>query len=214
MKRKLLLSILAVVPALFLPLAAAGQLIHDRETTPVEKTAPAQKYEVFAGYGYTSTNNVNQSRHGLEGVEVSVTRDWGRYFGITVDGGFYEHSVGTPAISNSTLKPTIQTVLAGPVLHANLSKHIDGFMHVLLGAEHMGGVNSYPSVSFAGGFGVGMDYKLRSRFSLRISGDDIASSFVAPRFPPGSGNACTTTSNCSPHERRSSRAGVGVVYKF
>jgi len=151
-----------------------------------------------------------------------VTRDWGRYFGITVDGGFYEHSVGTPAISNSTLKPTMEAVLAGPVLHANLSKHLDGFIHVLLGGEHLGGINAYPGVSFAGGFGVGIDYKLRSRFSLRISGDDIASSFVAPRYlpnplppnsppPPGS---CTTTSNCSPHERRSSRAGVGLVYKF
>jgi len=76
LKRKLLLSILAMVPAAFMPLAATSQLIHDREAPPAEKAAPTQKYEVFAGYGYTSLNQVNQSRYGLQGPNVSVTRDW------------------------------------------------------------------------------------------------------------------------------------------
>ena len=80
--------------------------------------------------------------------------------------------------------------------------------------QHTGGVNAYPNISFAGGVGVGIDYKLSSHLSLRASGDDIASSFVAPVYPAGSGNACTTNSNCSPNEHRSSRAAFGVVYKF
>ncbi len=214
MKRKLLLSILAMVPALFMPLAATSQLIHDREAPPAEKAAPTQKYEVFAGFGYTSTNQINQSRYGLMGPNISVTRDWGRFFGITADGAFYKYSIGKPAIQNSTLTPSIEAILIGPVLHANLFRHYDAFFHVLLGGEHLGGVNAYPDISFAGGVGVGIDYKLSPRFALRASGDDIASSFVAPIYPAGSGNACTTTSNCSPHERRSSRASFGLVYKF
>jgi hypothetical protein len=102
----------------------------------------------------------------------------------------------------------------GPVLHANLYGHLDGFFHVLLGGEHTGGESAYPKLSFAGGVGAGLEYKLNPHFALRASGDDIASSFVAPVYPAGSGNVCTTTSNCSPHERRSSRASFGLVYKF
>jgi hypothetical protein len=203
-----------MVPAALMPLAATSQLIHDREAAPAEKAAPTQKYEVFAGYGYTSLNQVNQSRYGLQGPNVSVTRDWGRFFGITADGAFYRYPLAKPAIQNSTLTPSMDAVLIGPVLHANLFRHYDAFFHVLLGGEHIGGVNAYPDISFAGGVGVGIDYKLSSRFALRASGDDIASSFVAPVYPAGSGNVCTTTSNCSPHERRSSRASFGLVYKF
>jgi len=215
LKRKLFFSILAIVAASFMPLAATSQLIHARHSeAPAEKPVAAHKYEVFAGYGYTSMNQVNQSRYGLQGVNVSVTRDWGRFFGITADGAFYRYPLSTPAITNSTLTPTLDAVLLGPVLHANLFRRYDAFFRVLLGGEHIGGVNAYPDLSFAGGVGVGLDYKLTSHFSLRASGDDIASSFVAPVYPAGSGNACTTTSGCSPHMRRSSRASFGVVYKF
>jgi len=214
LKRKLLLSILAMVPAAFMPLAATSQLIHDREAPPAEKAAPTQKYEVFAGYGYTSLNQVNQSRYGLQGPNVSVTRDWGRFFGITADGAYYRYPISTPDVQNSTLTPSVDAFLLGPVLHANLFRRYDAFFRALIGGEHTGGVNASPNISFAGGVGVGIDYKLSPRFALRMSGDDIASSFVAPVYPAGSGNACTTTSNCSAHERRNSRASFGLVYKF
>lgn len=221
MKRKFLLAILAVVPAVFMPLAATSQIAPDRapRTEPAE---PSYKYQVFAGYGYTSLNQVNQSRFGLMGPDISLTRDWGRFFGITADGAFYRYPLGRPAIQNSTLTASMDAVLIGPVLHANLFRHYDAFFHVLLGAEHVGGVNAYPDLSFAGGVGVGIDYKLNSHFSLRASGDDIASSFVAPIYlanpappiPPPPAGTCTTTSDCSPHRRRSSRAAFGLVYKF
>ncbi len=218
MKRKFLLAILAIVAAVFMPLSASSQFLHihrHHEEAPAEKPAAAHKYEVFAGYGYTSMNNVNQSRYGLQGANVSVTRDWGRFFGLTADGAYYKYPFGHPAIQNSPqYAPSLDAALFGPVLHAHLFKNYDAFFRVLLGAEHIGGLNAYPDLSLAGGVGVGVDYKLTSHFFMRVSGDDIASSFVAPVYPAGSGNACTTTSNCSPHERHSSRAAFGVVYKF
>ena len=221
MKRKLLLAILAIVVATFMPLEASSQFLHvlhrHREREAPEKPVEIHKYEVFAGYGYTSMNQVNQSRYGLQGVNVSVTRDWGRFFGLTADGAFYKYPLSHPAISNSTLTPSLDAVLLGPVVHAHLFTHYDGFVHVLLGAEHIGGVNAYPNISFAGGFGGGMDYRITSHFFLRASGDDIISSFVAPVYPanpPPPPGTCTTTSGCSPHEHRSSRASFGVVYKF
>jgi hypothetical protein len=199
LKRKFLLSILAVVPAAFMSLAATCQIAPDRPAR-AESGEPSYKYEVFAGYGYTSLNQVNQSRYGLQGVNVAVTRDWGKYFGITADGAFYSVAVasGNPVSSN------VDAILFGPVLHANLYGRFDGFFRVLLGGEHTGGANQNPNISFAGGVGVGMDYKMSPHFSIRASGDDIASSFTVTNPAPGD----------SPNERRNSRASIGVVYKF
>jgi hypothetical protein len=205
LKRKLLLSILAVVPAVFMPLAATSQIAPDRPAH-TEQAEPSYKYEVFAGYGYTSLNQVNQSRSGLQGVNVSVTRDWGKHFGVTADGGYYAYSYG----GTNPGSPAVDMLLLGPVLRANIFKNVDGFFRVLLGGEHTAGENATPSISFAGGIGGGMDYTLSRRFTLRASGDDIASSFAANTNP----NVCSAGSNCSPHERRNSRAAFGLVYKF
>lgn len=206
MKRKLLLAILAVVPAVLLPLASTCQIVHSRGAAPAEKAKPAYKYEVFAGYGYTSLNQVNNSRNGLQGVNVSVTRDWGRFFGLTADGGYYKYAYGATNPGN----PSVDSVLLGPVLHANLFEHLGGFFHVLLGGEHTGGENATPNVSFAGGVGVGLDYKLNQHLFLRASGDDIASSFAANT----NSSSCGTGANCSAHERRNAHAAFGLVYKF
>jgi hypothetical protein len=201
----LLLSILAVVPAVFMPLAATSQIAPDRPPR-AEQAEPAYKYELFAGYGYTSLNQVNQSRNGLQGVNVSVTRDWGKHFGLTADGGYYAYAYD----ATNPGSPSVDTLLVGPVLHANLFKHIDGFFHVLLGGEHTGGESATPRVSFAGGAGVGMDYILSPHFALRASGDDIFSSFSANTNPA----VCPIASVCSAHRNGNSRAAFGLVYKF
>lgn len=211
--KKLLLSILAMVPALFMPLAATSQIAPDRPAR-APQTEPTTKYEVFAGYGYTAINQVNQSRYGLQGVNVSVTRDWGRFFGVTADGAYYKYplagcnssKVGVTDGNCNPGDPSVDTVLFGPVLHANLFGHVDGFVHVLLGGEHTGGESMTPKVSFAGGVGGGLDYKLTRRFAVRASGDTIASSFSLRDNSPELGY--------SPHRRRSARASFGIVYRF
>lgn len=216
MKRKLLLSILAMVPALFLPLAAHSQLNSDdtTDTTPAAQAEPSYKYEVFAGWGYTSLNQVNQSRYGLQGVDITVTRDWGKYFGITADGAFYSTPLESTDNPNPCCNASVDSVLLGPVFHGHLFGRTSGFFRVLLGAEHTGGqfngVDATPNLSFAGGVGGGMDYRLSRRFSLRASGDDIASSFSAN----ASSTTCSASSDCSAHMRRNSRAAVGLVYRF
>lgn len=216
MKSKFLLSFLAVVAVAMMPLTATSQIAPDKPP----RTAPTEalpKYEIFAGAGYTSMNNVQQSRNGQLGVNVTATRDWGKYFGITADGGIYKYTYDATNPGN----PTVDMLLFGPVIHAHLYGPAEVFVHVLLGCEHISGTAissnpgsvatqpyATPSVSFAGGYGAGVDYKLRSRFYLRIWGDDIRSAITAD-LPSTCANM-----GCSSHETRSARAGLGVVYKF
>ena len=198
--RKLLLSIVAGVAALFMPLAATSQIAPDRGAAP-EKGEPSYKYEAFAGYGYTSLNQVDQSRNGLQGFNLAITRDFGKYYGVTADGASYKYSLDATNPGN----PIVDTVLFGPVLHGNFYDRVDGFMHVLLGGEHTGGeVGGTPKVSFAAGIGVGMDYRVKPQWAVRLSGDDIRSSFVADPNHLG----------YSPHEHANARLAVGIVYKF
>jgi hypothetical protein len=217
LKSKFLLSFLAVVAAAMMPITATSQIAPDKPA----RTEPAEaspKYEIFAGAGYTSLNNVNQSRNGQIGVNVSVTRDWGKYFGITADGGVYKLTYDATNPGN----PTVDMVLLGPVVHAHLYGPADIFFHVLLGGEHISGtpittglpsttpVQPYatPNISFAGGYGGGFDFKVKPRFYIRAWGDDIWSAITADL-----GQNCANA-GCSNHETRSARAGLGLVYKF
>jgi|HubBroStandDraft_1064217.scaffolds.fasta_scaffold113874_2 hypothetical protein len=201
-----LFSFLALVPAALLPLAATSQVSSTSGSNSSDQPEKTYKYEVYAGYAYTSLNQVNQSRFGLQGVNLSVTRDWGKYFGVTAEGDYYNFPFGSPEVVGSTTKPQVESVLFGPVLHANIYGHYSGFVHGLLGGEHTGGESQTPSVSFAGGIGGGVEYSLTPRFSIRASGDIIGASFSL------TGNS-TELSN-SPHRSWDSRASIGAVYHF
>lgn len=206
MKRNLLLPILAAVPAALITLAVTCQAAPVREKVRTEQAETSYKYEVSVAYGYTSLNQVNQSRYGLQGVNASLTRDFGKYFGITAEGAFFKYPLTTGNSSNTGNpgNPTVDDVLFGPVLHANLYGKVDGFVHVLIGGEHTGGNSQTPNISFAGGGGGGLEYRLSKRLFLRAYGDDIESSFTVINPVPGD----------SPHKSRSSRAAFGVAYKF
>ena len=202
MKRTLLLSILAMVPAALMPLAAASQVAPSVEKGSVGGGDKTYNWEAFAGFGYTSLNQVNQSRSGLMGANVSVTRDFGKYFGVTADGAYYKYAV----VSGNPGTPSVDAVLFGPVVHAEIWGKFSGFGRVLLGGEHTGGESQTPNISFAGGLGGGMEYKIAPRLSLRASGDDIASSFSLINNSKALGY--------SPHMHWNSRAAFGVVYRF
>jgi hypothetical protein len=206
LKRTSLLSILAMVPAALMPLAAAGQASSSSGSRNSEEAGNTYKYEVYAGYAYTSLNQVNQSRYGLQGANVSVTRDFGKYYGLMAEGDFYTIPIAKPVVAGSSANPTIDSVFFGPVLHASLYGHFSGFFHGLLGGEHTGGESQTPSISFAGGIGGGMEYSLTPRISLRASGDYVGASFSLTGNSPELGN--------SPHRSWDSRASFGAVYRF
>lgn len=201
-----------MVAAALLPLAATGQVfpLHHKNAAPAAPAAGGEssyKYDAYLGGGYTSLNMVNGSRYGEIGAELAVTRYWGKHLGLTADGAGYVHPVSSPVVQNDPQQtPTVDVVLFGPVFEAKFFGKTSIFARGLLGAEHISGFNQTPTVSLAGGAGIGMDYKLSPRLALRAAGDDIASSFsVINNTPQLAG---------SPHRTRSSRATFGVVYKF
>jgi len=205
LKRTFLILSLAAIPAVFLPLAASSQIIPSQKSA-AEGDETVYKNQVYAGYAYTSLNQVNLSRSGLQGGELSYTRDFGKYFGVTADGAFYKYPYTTPEVTNSTLTPEVDMVLFGPEIHAELYDKVTGFVHALLGGEHVGGTGQTPNISFAGGGGGGLDYRLTSRISARAAGDVILQSFSV------TGNSAQL--GYSPHETRNARATIGVVYRF
>lgn len=198
MNSKLLLSIMAVASALLAPIAASGQVAPERP--PKDVSGPVYKYQVFLGYGYTSLNQVNQSRSGLQGATASVMRDFSDHFGIKLDGGYY----GWAVTASNPGSPKVEMGFVGPVIHGNLFEKWSAYAEGLFGGEHTGGVDTQPDVSFAGGFGIGVDYNRSARWSLRAYGDDIGSAFTLQPYQSGA----------STHMRWNARAGIGLVYHF
>jgi hypothetical protein len=195
-----------MVSAALMPLAAISQVAPARGSRSVDSGTPAYKYSVYGGLGYSSLNQVNNSRSGLFGAEVYVTRNFGRYFGVVADGSYYRYPYVTPVVQNSTAKPSVDSVLFGPELHAALYGKYGGFIHGLIGGEHSGGESQTPAISFAGGFGGGMEYTLTPRLSVRASGDYIGASFSF------TGNSAAL--GYSPHKSWNDRASIGVMYRF
>jgi hypothetical protein len=201
LKSKFLFAILAVVTAAIMPLVAASQVAPD-STPRAEETAPTYKYSGFLGFGYTSLNQVNLSRYGLMGTKVALSRDFGRYFDMTANGGYYKYPTGT----GNPGDPSVWSALAGPEGHAEIWGRYSGLVHVLIGVEHSGGEGQTPNISFAGGFGGGVTYKINDRFSLRASGDRIGASFSLSNNTPQLAY--------SPHIHWNARGEFGVVYHF
>jgi opacity protein-like surface antigen len=202
LKRTLFLTTVAATLASLLIPAARAQVTSEPENAPPPAAAPSLRYEVTAGYGYSTINQLNQSRYGLQGVEVSAARYWGKYFAVVVLGDDYKWatSKGNPG------NPSIYSFLAGPQFRMNIFGPVDGFFRGTMGGEHTGGENETPNISFAGGIGGGIDIGLNRRFAVRISGDRIGASFSLSNNSPSLAY--------SPHLTWNTRAAIGVLYRF
>jgi len=183
-----------------MPLAAAAQTAPASGSAPAERGEPSYKYQAYVGYGYTSINQVDQSRNGLQGTDLSLTRDWGKYFGITAQGGYYKY----PYDTTNPGDPSVTMVLLGPVLHAPLIGKSSVFVHALFGGQHTGGESITPDIAFAWGGGIGVEYRLTGRFSLRTFGDMIDT--ATAEDPDNLGY--------SPHRHANAHATIGLVYQF
>lgn len=202
MKRSLLLTTVAGALAGLLAPAARAQVTSTPENAPPPPAAAPLRYEVSVGYGYSTINQLNQSRYGLQGIEASAARYWGRHFAMVLLGDEYKWatSKGNPG------NPSIFSILVGPQFKMNIVGPVDGFFRGTMGAEHTGGEKMTPDFSFAGGIGGGLDIGVSQHFAVRISGDRIGASFSVANNSP--------QLNYSPHLTWNTRASVGVIYRF
>lgn len=194
-------TILAVLPAALAPLTASGQVNPEAAPSPVQ-AGPSYKYVVYGGFAYTSLNQVNLSRYGLMGGKVSLTRNYGKYFGLTGAVDYFKPALG----SGNPGDPSVYTFMVAPELHATLYDNIEGLFFAELGGEHTGGEKMTPNISFAGGFGGGLQYNLNSRLGIRAEGDRVAGSFSLTNNSPQLAYSTHMTWNA--------RASIGVVYRF
>jgi hypothetical protein len=217
LKRTLFRVLLAGIPVLLMTVQARSQVAPEEGQTAADKSAPSYHYEAYAGFGYTSLNQVNQSRYGLMGVDLSLTREWGRFFGLSGIVNYYKPPLhfgssnaigasGSPISSDNPGDPSVYQALAFPELHATLYGPVSGFLHGGLGVEHTGGEGETPKLSLAGGFGGGMTYDLSPRFAIRAYGDKIGASFSLRDNTPQQGNSAHRTWNSS--------GTIGLVYRF
>jgi hypothetical protein len=196
---------LAVISAAAFSIPASGQV----EATIKKAAADTDvdyKWEANVGFAYTSLNNVTRSRYGIVGIKAGVTRDFGRYYGLTAEGSYYRYALFSSAGNPNPGDPSLYSALAGPVIHADIYGKFSGFLHGLIGVEHSGGESQIPSTSFAGGFGGGMEYKVSPRLSLRATGDDIGASFSPVNNTPALGY--------SAHRSFNPQASFSAVYHF
>lgn len=179
----------------------AAQPAAQSTAKPVAADLPEKllRYEVFAGVDYSGDNQV-KSASALIGGNVGLSAKLVKWFGATVDFGDY----GKQATSVGLVKPNQTTFLAGPEFYIP-ADNITGFVHVLMGGAHTGGVPGTPDVSFAVGGGGGFEYTFHKRLALRISGDGIRSSFQAE-----SGGV----NYASPHPHTNARASAGIAWHF
>jgi hypothetical protein len=168
---------LAVISAVILSVPASGQVDPDHKKPSADAADVDYKWEAFAGLAYTSLDQINGSRYGLFGLKGGVTRDFGRYFGLTAEGSYYKYPYVLNSSNPNPGDPRVTSWLAGPTVHADIYGKFSGFLHGLIGVEHSSGESQIPATSFAGGLGGGMEYKINNRLSLRATGDDIAASF-------------------------------------
>ena len=204
LKRTLLLLLMAVAAAGLATLPAAGQVNPEAAPNPGQGT-PTFKYTGYAGFAYTSLNQVNQSRYGLIGGKFSLTRNLGKYFGVSGIVDYYKPPLSSSSPGNPG-DPSVYTFMVAPEIHANLYEQLSGLFFAEVGGEHTGGEQMQPSISFAGGFGGGLEYALTSRIAIRAEGDRVAGSFTLTNDLPGYGY--------STHRTWNARGTIGLVYHF
>jgi hypothetical protein len=160
-----------------------------------EAPKPVDHFDLYVGAAYSSANQVKSSS-ALVGGTVALDGKLKPWFGGTVDYGYYGFGYGL-------VKPTMYTMLAGPAFFLSQGKY-EGYVHVLFGLAHTGGVGATPNLAYAYAIGGGMQYDINRRFAVRLAGDGIFSAFAIDPLRLG----------YSQNMRVNPRATGGIVYHF
>jgi hypothetical protein len=152
------------------------------------------KAEVFGGYSYTNVDMGNGLREGSNGLEISASANFNRWFAAEADfTGSYQHLADGGGTAGT------YSYLAGPRFNL-MHKHNPLnplFVHFLLGFQHLSGTDFGSPVSntaIASALGVGTEWKISNGWAVRSSVDYAFTRYFA------------TQNNV--------RAAVGLAYLF
>ncbi|MGD0964380.1 MAG: hypothetical protein ABSA57_10820 [Candidatus Acidiferrales bacterium] len=152
---------------------------------PARAQDPSDKIELSGEYAYMhfkSSPSVN-----LNGLDFSGQYKLRNWLGVAADLGGELGNVGG-------VNSRLYTYLFGPQVCWPRGR-ISPFAHVLVGAAYFTG-GGYASKSLASGFGLGVDAKIKARWSWRIIEADIIQ---------------TRVGGLAEHN---TRIGTGIIYRF
>jgi hypothetical protein len=139
-------------------------------------------WQIAVGYQYNRDNLIG-SPFNTHGINVSVARYFGRWFGVEAQmgAGFYGKTGQTTTPPNLSTKSIF--VGAGPRLAYRNRSRYEPWVHVLVGMEHyrfsqtagLLGSNS----ALAGPAGGGLDVFLSAHMALRAEADAVGSRFFS-----------------------------------
>jgi len=187
MKWKLLVSLLAVL-SWFAVTAGAQEL---------------PKIDASVNYSYLRAMPATQGSSGfsLNGGSATAAynfRDW--LSGVADFGGYSVGSVNGVNVDNH-----IRTYMFGPQITYRRYRHISPFGHVLVGGARAGSgvfaaTNSHTALATA--FGVGVDWNVRDRFSIR----PLQFDYLLTHLPEVTNGNTQTQNNL--------RVSAGIVFHF
>ena len=166
--------------------------------------ASAQTGEVFGGYSYLNVDtNGLTSRQNASGFEVAADGNIRPWFAIESDFSVYFKTFTIPPAAYifylpETVKITDFNFGAGPRFNYGPL-----FVHALVGFDRLTGeINGYSASqdSFSYILGGGIQKRIRGNWSVRVSGDYVASNHNLT----GSGS----------YQQNNFRASAGIVYSF
>lgn len=161
------------------------------------------RFDVFAGYSYVRANpNVPGSENfSLNGGSAALAYHW-RYgiSGVADFGGYTNGSIPGRGVNG-----TLSTYLFGPRLSLHSFHRVTPFAETLFGVAHgnesIAGGTTGAQNAFAMTVGVGFNYRINSRFSLR----PLQVDYLLTRFNEGTPNN---------QNQNNLRASTGIVIHF
>jgi opacity protein-like surface antigen len=141
-------------------------------------------WEISAGYSDLVGHLIHPRFH-LNGVDASLEGNLNDWFGIKLDFSAYS---GPPSeINNMSGNPSAQTFTLGPVFSLRRYKRFTPFGQIGIGAAHgsQSGSHGYiapseSSTAFAASAGGGVDFRLNKWAGIRLQGNYLTTTFLAP----------------------------------
>jgi opacity protein-like surface antigen len=170
---------------------------HAAAQSPIP-AATSRTIDVSLGYSYISRGDSHSNRVGLNGADASFTIGVHSRLAIRADLGYaWANNVGGLARRSDVL-----SYLAGPVFYPTTHRHVDTYVHALVGAARVTGpilligrlfMDGAWTNQFAWGVGAGAEYWVSDSMAIRTGVDYLRTAYFDPSLVIRGQNNLRTT---------------------